>query len=549
MAYGWPCDPNTTVTQLFGTNINSVQPDGHTGMDFGLTEGSPVYAIGDGTVLVADWSDTLPIANVYGLATTAWLGRSAGIVVVIDHGDIVSISAHLSSTPLNTGDRVTRGQEVGKSGSTGYSFGAHLHFEILPDGWDWRTQRWYGRVDPLKYISKAPVAPPVPSLTSLQRVTGASGANLRPAPNTQGDPLQTFAPGDVLNFVGFVHGEVPPGGNSDIWLKGVSGNYVHVSAVEPANEKGLPDLTPVAPPAPSLSSTQRLAVDGANYRPEPNTSKAPLQSFAAGDVLNFVGFVRGEKVGSSNIWLKGIGGGFVHLSAVQGSSVGSLPDLTPAPVAPSQPVTPTPAPPVVSKPVEAPVEAPTATPMFKAELACVTSVVPAHPDNYQVGNFPEKPTYIVIHQFGSKGVHLNSVINYFAMSLADRRKANPKAGQTSAHFAVENNEIIQTVSLKNRAYHALTAGNDYVGLESGPDQSPATIASVRKAMREINDYFGYPLIPILHKDIPGNSTQCGNDIDLANYQGVGLTPKPTDKTVKQQLTELLAQLTTLIGKL
>jgi len=42
----------------------------------------------------------------------------------------VSKYAHLSQTSVSTGDTVTRGQQIGLSGSTGYSTGPHLHYEV-----------------------------------------------------------------------------------------------------------------------------------------------------------------------------------------------------------------------------------------------------------------------------------------------------------------------------------------------------------------------------------------------------------------------------------
>lgn len=402
-------------------------------------------------------------------------------------------------------------------------------------------------------------APPVPSLTSLQRVA-VEGANYRPEPNTSKDPTQTFSGGDVLNFVGFVHGEKV--GDSDIWLKGIGGGFVHVSAVVGASSAGLPDLTP-PPPAPVAvnPAARTVGSSGANQRSEPKVGDNVTSALEAGFAFVAKGWVKGEAPeGESNrIWFVGsVSGNYVWSGACTDPSIGSLPDLTPkaAPVTPSKPVTPTPVPVVTPKPspvvVAPPVAVPVvpSSPVLKAELSCVTEVVPAHPDNYQVGNFPDKPVKWIPHQFGKKGVHLGSVKNYFAMSLADRQKADKNAGPTSAHFGVEDENIVQFVSLRNRAYSAGKEGNGFVSIETGPDQSPKTIASVRKLVREINDYYGYELVPILHKNIPGNSTECGNDIDITNYQNVGLTPKPTtDKTIKQQLNELLVQLTTLIGKL
>lgn len=148
-----PCE-GARITQNYGDKATGYNVTGHTGTDFAVNVGTPVKAIGDGTVLWADWA-----ANLSG---RSWENRwylvdGAGIVVVIDHGEFLSVYAHLNSTPLNTGNRVSRGQELGKSGSTGNSTGPHLHFEVIPKPFAWNnTYRgeggYYGRVDPVAFV-------------------------------------------------------------------------------------------------------------------------------------------------------------------------------------------------------------------------------------------------------------------------------------------------------------------------------------------------------------------------------------------------------------
>lgn len=92
----------------------------HTGTDFGIDCGTPVYATAAGTVISAGW------------------GGGYGNRVMIDHGirrgvDLVTTYNHLSSI-VARGGSVGRGQLIGYSGTTGYSTGCHLHFETLEDG-------------------------------------------------------------------------------------------------------------------------------------------------------------------------------------------------------------------------------------------------------------------------------------------------------------------------------------------------------------------------------------------------------------------------------
>ncbi|MFM9371228.1 peptidoglycan DD-metalloendopeptidase family protein [Streptomyces sp. Da 82-17] len=101
----------------------------HTGTDFVVPTGTPIKAIGEGTVVSAGWSG------------------SYGNEVVIRHADgHYSQYAHMTSLNVASGQTVSGGQQIGLSGSTGNSTGPHLHFEV-------RTGPSYGSdVDPLAYL-------------------------------------------------------------------------------------------------------------------------------------------------------------------------------------------------------------------------------------------------------------------------------------------------------------------------------------------------------------------------------------------------------------
>lgn len=89
----------------------------HSGVDFGARYGSPVYAATDGSV--------------------AYAGRKGGYgnFIKVNHsGGLASGYAHLSRYAVSPGQRVRRGQIIGYVGSTGFSTGPHLHYELYRGG-------------------------------------------------------------------------------------------------------------------------------------------------------------------------------------------------------------------------------------------------------------------------------------------------------------------------------------------------------------------------------------------------------------------------------
>ena len=161
----WPVD--ASVSQEYGSNptqhlpadswliqtFGNYQPNGHTGVDFPVQIGTPVRAVAGGVVKHAGWYSGSYLDNPY------WISPSfAGFCLVIDHGAFVGIYAHLSGASVAAGETVQEGQVVAHSGNTGGSTGPHLHFEVLPDGWDFNNGM-YGRVNPAQFIRGVTLAP------------------------------------------------------------------------------------------------------------------------------------------------------------------------------------------------------------------------------------------------------------------------------------------------------------------------------------------------------------------------------------------------------
>jgi murein DD-endopeptidase MepM/ murein hydrolase activator NlpD len=98
----------------------------HLGFDLAVTSHTPVVASNDGKVV---WAAPLGIY---------------GNCIVVDHGySLQSIYGHLSELGVKEGDLVKRGQEMGKSGSTGLAGGDHLHFSMQVDGVQVSPVEWW----------------------------------------------------------------------------------------------------------------------------------------------------------------------------------------------------------------------------------------------------------------------------------------------------------------------------------------------------------------------------------------------------------------------
>lgn len=118
-AFAWPAPGYYTITSPYGMRIHPILKSyrNHTGMDIGAPMGSYAVAANDGIVTKSTYSN------------------SYGNMVMIDHGGgVVTLYAHGSELIAQVGDVVKRGDAIMKVGSTGWSTGPHLHFEIRING-------------------------------------------------------------------------------------------------------------------------------------------------------------------------------------------------------------------------------------------------------------------------------------------------------------------------------------------------------------------------------------------------------------------------------
>ncbi|MEC7120658.1 MAG: M23 family metallopeptidase [Pseudomonadota bacterium] len=105
------CGQTWTYSTYAGHNVNALD---WVRSDNGVTNGAPV------------------LTSAAGVVTARLFDPSAGNMVVVDHGGgWTTRYYHLSSFSVNQGQNVAQGQEIGKTGSTGYSSGPHIHYEQL----------------------------------------------------------------------------------------------------------------------------------------------------------------------------------------------------------------------------------------------------------------------------------------------------------------------------------------------------------------------------------------------------------------------------------
>ncbi|MFA4857878.1 MAG: peptidoglycan DD-metalloendopeptidase family protein [Candidatus Margulisiibacteriota bacterium] len=113
----WPVKGRITSTFGYRRNPMWGGRNFHTGLDIANSYGLPISAADSGEIIFAGWWDG------YGKA------------VVIDHGHGTStLYGHMSRLYASTGQTVSKGQVIGLLGSTGYSTGPHLHFEVRKSG-------------------------------------------------------------------------------------------------------------------------------------------------------------------------------------------------------------------------------------------------------------------------------------------------------------------------------------------------------------------------------------------------------------------------------
>lgn len=113
----WPSHGWMSSGMGYRRDPMSGNSDFHPGLDIAGNKGQPVYATADGTV------------------TQRGYQGAYGNLITVDHGfGLVTKYGHLAGYSVKQGDKVKKGQVIGRVGNTGRATGYHLHYEILANG-------------------------------------------------------------------------------------------------------------------------------------------------------------------------------------------------------------------------------------------------------------------------------------------------------------------------------------------------------------------------------------------------------------------------------
>ena len=126
--WAWPTISKYYISSYFGWRWGKL----HEAIDIsGSGEGSPIYAAGSGTVIAAK-------VNAYSLGTYVTINHNNGYY---------TIYGHMRNLTVKEGQTVTKGQQIGTMGHTGFATGTHLHFGVYLNGIPYRGGT---PIDPLK---------------------------------------------------------------------------------------------------------------------------------------------------------------------------------------------------------------------------------------------------------------------------------------------------------------------------------------------------------------------------------------------------------------
>lgn len=228
----YPCDEGKFyITQYFGERpYVYTTSKGHNGIDFGTPVGSNIYATQDGIVVVSE--DVL--------------GKTGyGRHVRIKHADGISIYGHMTKRLVQVGQQVYARQLIGLSGGaaddpySGYSTGAHLHFEYRlnnpADAPQVAGGFVYGAIDPMpllashSYTGENIAQPIFKAKCLISNLNTRYGAGIHFYPNGK------IAYGKIVDVYAEKDGWFKISNKAEVWCSGAS-NYMQKIGGEPISD-------------------------------------------------------------------------------------------------------------------------------------------------------------------------------------------------------------------------------------------------------------------------------------------------------------------------
>lgn len=156
---------NYPITQKFGENPEIYKrfgKPGHNGVDFGLPHGTPVLAAANGYV-----------------SRIGFEKDGYGNYIKLQHEGFETLYAHLSMIGVEMGKNVQKGQQIGYSGQSGFSTGAHLHFELRIPNAPGAYNR--GEVDPLPFLEAVePTVKPIEANKFYRVIVPSLNVRIKP---------------------------------------------------------------------------------------------------------------------------------------------------------------------------------------------------------------------------------------------------------------------------------------------------------------------------------------------------------------------------------
>lgn len=432
----------------------------------------------------------------------------------------------------------------------------HGHIGVVVRGWDgstfgtmeqnagtWRYLGRYNRskanilgfLRPINNPANVPIQP-------NQRQVGANPVKRRQGPTTASaelpDPLQ---PGTVGNFNGWIYGQQVQDAvaNTNIWYRGISGNWFWAGGFTRISGDGLENLNPTPPPTPVDPAERVVGANPVRKRRAPSTASAEIPPvLAANSKVKFDGWATGEKVtdsvATSDVWFHSPDGWWSWAGAFTSQSKDGLKDMNQPepPVPPVPPVPPTPGrKPVWETTPNWDASAPATNPVYpipspKPSGVVLPDTITEHSEAVSVNGYtvgrpdPKGPNHIVLHH--TAGTSLDGAV----------ATLRGTSGAPTANYVVKDSELVEMVPEGSSAWtNGRWTSNLYsVTFEmvnesgSGSSLTPpskATMETTAWAMARAAQRWNLDL-PLEHgvnvfghKEVSKTATACPGGLDIA----------------------------------